>query len=290
MLAMFRNAVPESAKDGFLGHFLVLPADDRAVRNKVPAVTALFWLTKILTTGMGETLSDFLVRRFDPVVVVGCTAVVFVVVLVLQFRARRYVPWLYWLAVVLVGVFGTMVADAAHVVAGVPYLLSTSVFLVVLAAIFVTWRRLEGTVDVHAIDTRRREAFYWGAVVATFALGTAAGDLVASGFGLGYLAGGGVFLCAMVIPIVLRLGRLAPAVGTFWAAYVLTRPIGASFADWGAVSHARGGLGLGTGPISAVLLVAIVVCVAVAQVRSTRSVRSHAASSGRVPLVETRLD
>lgn len=241
------------------------------MRTKVPAVTALFWLTKILTTGMGETLSDFLVRRYDPVVVVGLTAVVFAVVLVLQFRARRYVPWLYWLAVVLVGVFGTMVADAAHVAAGVPYLVSTSVFLVVLVVVFTTWRLVEGTVDVHEIDTPRREAFYWAAVIVTFALGTAAGDLAASTFGLGYLAGGVVFLVAMLVPVGLRLGRLAPAVGTFWAAYVLTRPIGASFADWAAVALARGGLGLGTGPISAVLLAAIVVCVAVAQVRASRS-------------------
>ncbi|WIB66940.1 hypothetical protein DEI93_13390 [Curtobacterium sp. MCBD17_035] len=240
------------------------------LRNKVPEITLLFWVTKILTTGMGETLSDFLVGHVDPVGAVLATAVLFAAAIVAQFTVRRYVPWLYWLVVVLVGVLGTMIADFTHVVAGVPYLVSTSVFLVFLVAVFVTWRVVEGTVDVHAIDTRRREAFYWAAVVATFALGTAAGDLVASRFHLGYLLGGAVFVAAMCVPIALYLGRALAAVPAFWVAYVLTRPVGASFADWGAVSSARGGLGFGTGPISAVLAVLIVVCVAVLSVRQSR--------------------
>jgi uncharacterized membrane-anchored protein len=232
------------------------------LRNKVPEITALFWVTKVLTTGMGETLSDYLVGHIDPVVAALGTAVVFVVALVAQFRARRYVPWLYWLVVVMVGVLGTMVADATHVVAGVPYIVSTSTFLVLLVAVFVVWRVVEGTVSVHEITTRRREAFYWAAVVVTFALGTAAGDLVASTFHLGYSTGGVVFVAAMCVPVVLYVSRVLAAVPAFWIAYVLTRPVGASFADWGAVSAVRGGLGLGTGPISAALAVLIVVLVA----------------------------
>jgi uncharacterized membrane-anchored protein len=232
-------------------------------RNTVPQVTALFWLTKVLTTAMGETTSDFLVKTIDPVVAVACGFVLFAAALVLQFAVRRYIPWVYWFAVLMVAVFGTMVADVAHVQFGVPYLVSTSVFAVVLAAVFVVWYATQRTLSVHHIDTRAREFFYWCTVLTTFALGTAVGDLTAVTFHMGYLLSGVVFGVLFAVPgIAYRWWGLG-ATAAFWSAYVLTRPFGASLSDWLAVSHARGGLALGTGPVSLALFVAICVCVGV---------------------------
>ncbi len=216
-------------------------------RNRVPEPTASFWVIKVLTTGMGEALSDFLVTRFDPAPTVLITAVLFLVVLVVQLRADRYRPWLYWGTVSMVGVFGTMVADVTHVALGVPYFVSTPVFLAALVAVFVLWRRAEGTVDVHTITTTRRQLFYWAAVITTFAMGTAAGDLAASTLRLGYLSGGLVFVAAMILVVFVRATSVVGPVTAFWTAYVLTRPIGASFADFVAVPNARGGLAVGTG-------------------------------------------
>jgi uncharacterized membrane-anchored protein len=235
--------------------------------RKVPEITVYFWVIKVLTTGMGETASDYLAHRFPPPVAVGLGAVAFAAALVLQLAVRRYVAWIYWLAVVMVSVFGTMAADVLHVGIGIPYAVSTIFFLVVLVVIFVVWYRAEGTLSIHRIDTRRREAFYWATVLATFALGTAAGDLTATTFGWGYLASGVVFAVAIAVPAVahrhLRLG----AIPAFWIAYVITRPLGASFADWMGVSKARGGLALGTGPVTLGWLAAIVVLVTVLTVR-----------------------
>jgi uncharacterized membrane-anchored protein len=237
------------------------------MRNKVPAVTALFWVTKLVTTAMGETASDFLVKTIDPVVAVGGAFVVFAAALVLQFAVRRYIPWVYWLAVLMVAVFGTMVADVLHVELGVPYAVSTVVFAVVLAVVFVLWYATQRTLSVHRIDTRARETFYWCAVLATFALGTALGDLTATTFGLGYFASALVFGILFALPgVAYRWWRLGPT-AAFWTAYVLTRPFGASVSDGLAVSHARGGLDLGTGPVSLVLFAVIVVCVALLSVR-----------------------
>lgn len=244
------------------------PAVD--ARNRVPDPSASFWLIKVLTTGMGEALSDFLVTRFDPVPTVLATAVLFLAVLVLQLRADRYRPWLYWSAVSMVGVFGTMVADVAHVALGVPYLVSTPVFLVALVAVFVLWRRVEGTVDVHAVTSPRRQCFYWAAVITTFAMGTAAGDLAASTVHLGYLGGGVLFSALMVVVVVGRIGGKLGAVTAFWTAYVLTRPIGASFADYVAVPGSRGGLDVGTGLVSGILIAVIAVAVAWANATHTR--------------------
>lgn len=236
------------------------------MRNTVPAVTALFWVTKLLTTAMGETASDFLVKTIDPVVAVGGAFVVFAAALGLQFAVRRYIPWVYWSAVLMVAVFGTMVADVLHVELGVPYLVSTVVFAVALAAVFVLWFATQRTLSVHRIDTPARSAFYWCAVLATFALGTALGDLTATTFGLGYFASALVFGVLFAPGIAYRLWGLG-ATAAFWTAYVMTRPFGASLSDGLAVSHARGGLDLGTGPVSLVLLAAIAVCVAVLSCR-----------------------
>ncbi|OJY40300.1 MULTISPECIES: hypothetical protein [unclassified Pseudonocardia] len=229
---------------------------------KVPEITVLFWVAKVLTTGMGETASDYLVRTIDPVIAVGAAGLMLAVLLVVQFTVRGYRPWIYWAAVAMVSVFGTMAADVTHIVVGIPYLVSTVAFTVVVAAALAVWHRTEATLDVHSITTPRREAFYWITVLATFALGTAAGDMTATTLHLGYLASGALFAVAIAVPAVAhRWWGLGP-VPAFWIAYVLTRPLGASFADWIAVPPARGGLDLGTGPISLVLIAAIVAVVA----------------------------
>jgi uncharacterized membrane-anchored protein len=232
-------------------------AGNRQTLSKVPEVTAFFWIVKALTTAMGESTSDFLVHTLVPEIAVVLGGIAFCVALYQQLTKDRYVPWAYWLAVAMVGVFGTMAADVLHVGLGVPYAVSTIFYAIVLALVFRTWYRLEGTLSIHSITTPRRELFYWAAVLATFALGTAAGDLTAVTFNLGYF--GSILLFAAIIAI--------PAFGyfrldwnpifSFWFAYVVTRPLGASVADWLAVSHARGGLALGTGPVSLVLAATI---------------------------------
>jgi uncharacterized membrane-anchored protein len=219
----------------------------------VPEVTAFFWIVKALTTGMGESTSDFLVHKLVPEIAVVLGGIALVVALFLQFSSDRYVPWRYWLAVAMVGVFGTMCADVLHVGLGVPYIASTIFYAVVLAVVFRTWYRTEGTLSIHSITTERRELFYWAAVLATFALGTAAGDLTAVTFGLGFFASGLLFAAIIAVPAIgyFRFGM--NSILAFWFAYVVTRPLGASFADWLAVSSARGGLAIGTGLVSFVL-------------------------------------
>jgi uncharacterized membrane-anchored protein len=245
--------------------------------SKVPAATPSFWITKVLTTAMGEAVSDFLVRQISPYLAVGLGAVFFTVALVIQLSVRRYVIWAYWLAVVGVGVFGTMAADALHVGLGVPYKVSAPFFAVTLAVVLVTWYATERTLSIHTIYTARRELFYWATVVVTFALGTAAGDLTASTLGLGYLASGIMFLAVIAIPAagygLLRMN----AVLAFWFAYILTRPVGASFADWLGFPHPAGGLGIGHGTVSLVTTVLIVICVAVMSATSRATAGSRAA-------------
>jgi uncharacterized membrane-anchored protein len=233
----------------------------RQLASKVPEVTVLFWIVKVLTTGMGETTSDFFVRLIDPVVAVGLGAVGLAIALVLQLSARRYIPWIYWLAVVMVSVFGTMAADVLHIVIGIPYLVSTAFFAILLAAVFYTWYRVEGTLSIHSITTRRRELFYWAAILTTFALGTAAGDMTAITLHLGYFASGIVFAIVIAIPAIAFRWLRLNAVLAFWFAYVVTRPLGASFADWMGVSTARGGLDWGTGFVSLGLAILIAVLV-----------------------------
>ncbi|MBN9238540.1 MAG: hypothetical protein BGO97_02550 [Micrococcales bacterium 70-64] len=245
----------------------VPPCEDLPVLiNRVPQVTALFWILKLLTTGIGETASDFLVKSFDPVPVVLGAAALFVVTFILKVSAARYSPWRYWLFVLMVAVFGTMVADVTHLALDVPYAVSTTVFAVVLGVVFVVWWRVERTVSIHDVTSRRREIFYWSAVLVTFALGTAFGDLTAVTLGLGYLASGLIFAVLFALPLVLTSLRVAE-ITTFWIAYALTRPLGASFADWIAVDGARGGLAAGTGVVSVVGLAIIAVVIAVAQRR-----------------------
>ncbi len=225
-------------------------------------ITVYFWIVKGLSTAMGEATSDYLVHQLHPVPAVGLGFIGFVGALALQFSMRRYLAWTYWLAVVMVGVFGTMAADVLHVGFGVPYYASTALYAVVLAAVFITWQRTERDLSIHSIDTARREAFYWAAVAATFALGTAVGDLTATTFHLGYFFSMVLFAGLITIPAIGYRWLRWNAVFAFWFAYVLTRPLGASFADWVGKPSNAGGLGVGDGRVSLVLTVIIIVFVA----------------------------
>ena len=250
--------------------------------TKVPEVTVWFWIVKVLTTGMGEATSDYLVHRMSPVIAVGIGFVMFVVAMAFQFAVRRYRTWVYWFAVVMVAVFGTMAADVLHVGLGIPYVVSTAFFAAVLAVIFIVWYRTERTLSIHSIYTPRRELFYWATVVTTFALGTAAGDFTARTAGLGYLGSGFMFAAVIAVPaIAYWIARRGP-VAAFWAAYIVTRPLGASFADWLGWGHRVGGLGLGLGTVSVgstLLIVAFVAYLAV----SHKDVPLPAAARPSVP-------
>lgn len=199
---------------------------------------------------MGETTSDYFVKHMNPFIAVGLGAIAFAVALVFQFTAKRYVAWIYWLAVLMVAVFGTMAADVLHVVLGIPYIVSTTFYAIVLAVVFVWWYVRERTLSIHSIYTRHREAFYWATVFATFALGTATGDLTAMSIGWGYILSGVLFAVTFAVPL---LGyRLFGwnEVFMFWFAYIVTRPLGASFADWMGKPISWGGLGWGDGVVS----------------------------------------
>jgi uncharacterized membrane-anchored protein len=229
---------------------------------RVPEITVYFWVIKALSTALGESTSDYSVHAIDPVIAVCLGFIGFVVALSLQFWVRRYIAWTYWLAVVGVGVFGTMAADVLHVRFGVPYAVSSVFYGLVLAAVFVSWQKTEKTLSFHTIDTPRREAFYWAAVVATFAMGTALGDLSSITFGLGYFASGLLFAAVIAIPAAgyARLGW--NGIFSFWFAYVATRPLGASFADWMGKSQSVGGLGWGEGRVALALSILIFCLVA----------------------------
>ena len=226
---------------------------NRDTAVKVAEVTALFWLVKALTTAFGESASDFLVHTIAPVVAVLLGFVAFGVALAVQLRQRDYSAGHYWFTVAMVGVFGTMAADVLHVGFQVPYQDSTVLFVVVLALVFAGWFATERSLSIHSIHTTRRELFYWAAVVSTFALGTAAGDMTANTLHLGYFSSAVLFAAAIIVPAVGYWKFGLNPILAFWTAYVLTRPLGASFADWFGVSHARGGLALGPGPVSLVL-------------------------------------
>ncbi|HET7017375.1 MAG TPA: hypothetical protein VFI65_25865 [Streptosporangiaceae bacterium] len=217
---------------------------------RVPEITAYFWIIKGLSTAMGESTSDYLVHVMNPVLAVGIGFVGFVAALALQLSIRRYVAWTYWLAVVMVGVFGTMAADVLHVGFGVPYLISSALYAIALAVVFVTWQRTERTLSIHTIDTPRRELFYWAAVVATFAMGTALGDLTAVTVGLGYDFSIVLFAVMIMIPAIGFRFLRWNAIGAFWFAYVVTRPLGASVADWLGKPVSLGGLGWGDGRVA----------------------------------------
>lgn len=228
--------------------------------RKVPEVTIYFWIIKLLSTAMGESTSDYLVFHINPyvAVVVGCIGLI--AALVLQLLVRRYIAWIYWLAVVMVAIFGTMAADVLHVVLGIPYVVSTAFFILALVIIFVAWYASERTLSIHSITTTRRELFYWATVMATFALGTAVGDLTAATLGLGYFSSGVLFAVLFALPALAYWLFRLNAIFAFWFAYVMTRPLGASFADWFG-KPILGGLGLGDTWVSLVLTIFIIIFV-----------------------------
>jgi uncharacterized membrane-anchored protein len=228
---------------------------------KVPEILAVFWVVKLLSTAMGESFSDYIVFHIDPYVAVAVASIGLVAALALQLSLPRYRAAAYWLAVVMVAIFGTMVADVLHVVLKVPYLASSAALAAILVIVFAAWRRSEGTLSIHTIVTLRRELFYWAAVMATFALGTALGDLTASTLGLGYPASALLFAVLFVVPGIGFQWLGWNAVASFWASYVITRPLGASVADWLGKSS-LGGLGLGDGVVAVGFTAVIVVLVA----------------------------
>jgi uncharacterized membrane-anchored protein len=233
----------------------------RAVLTKVPEITAIFWVLKLLTTGMGESMSDFLGDKSVPIAgAIGILGLCFAIWL--QMRQREYRAPIYWFAVMMVAIFGTMMADGIHDGASIPYSVTTPLFAAIMAAIFIWWYRSEGTLSIHSINTPRREAFYWATVLATFALGTAAGDLTATQLNLGFFPSALLFISIILIPAVgwWRFG-LNPIIA-FWFAYIVTRPIGASFADWFSKPPAITGLGLGDGTVSGVALLVFLALVA----------------------------
>lgn len=235
----------------------------KSVLTKVPAITLTFWVIKILATTVGETAADFLIFNLN----VGLTntsllmGALLVGALALQMRADRYIAWRYWIAVVFLSIFGTLVTDNLTDNFGVPLAVSTAVFSVALIAIFASWYASEKTLSIHSIFTTRREQFYWLAILVTFALGTAAGDLVAEKMGLGYgisaIIFGAIIAAVAAAHYLLKLD----AIWAFWIAYVITRPFGASCGDLLSQPVSNGGLGLGTIATSAVFLVAILALV-----------------------------
>ena len=244
---------------------------------KVPAVFLMFWVVKLLTTGIGETASDYLGTVSIPLAaVIGIGS--FFTALYLQLKAQTYHPARYWVTVLGVALFGTMIADGPHVALGTPYWFDSIVYLVLLCALLTWWQRSEGTISVHSITTARRERFYWGVVLITFGLGTAVGDATAIDFGLGFTWS--ILLFAVLIVVPLGLWKLGLNVTVaFWSSYVLTRPLGASIADWLGKGTHDGGVGWGIGPVTLVGLLLFVVFVAYLTV--THSDVDHAAIHAR---------
>jgi uncharacterized membrane-anchored protein len=229
----------------------------RQMLNKVPEITLFFWIIKIMCTTVGETAADYLNDNLG----FGLTNTTYVSgallagLLVVQFRLRRYVPGVYWAAVVVISVFGTLITDNMTDAHNVPLTTSTPIFAVILAVVFAVWFAVERTLSIHSIVTTRREAFYWLAILFTFSLGTAAGDLVAEKASLGYGPSIAIWGGAIALIAAARFGLKVNAVAAFWFAYILTRPLGASIGDFMSQnSHSYGGLGLGTTGTSYIFL------------------------------------
>lgn len=231
--------------------------------NKVPEVTLIFWIIKIMSTTVGETGADYLAVHVGlGTTVTGLLmAGLLAVALVVQLGTNRYVPWIYWLTVVLVSIVGTQITDVLTDKLEISLYVSTAAFSVILAAIFAIWYRVERTLSIRSIVTRRRELFYWAAILSTFALGTAAGDLATEALGLGFNVGVLVF-AALIAAIAIAYALGVDAVLTFWIAYILTRPLGASLGDLLSQSREYGGLGLGTIYTSLAFLTVIIALVA----------------------------
>jgi uncharacterized membrane-anchored protein len=214
---------------------------------KVPEVIALFWVIKILTTAGGEATSDYL-ARFGNVVGGGVELLALVIGVLLQFGSPRYRAFAYWWLAFAIAIFGTGVADFLHLDVHISYAGTTVLWALILAVVFITWHRQEGTLSIHSVHTRRRELYYWSTVFATFALGTALGDLTAVTWNIGFLGSSVLFGVLIVLPGLARWKLGLDSVAAFWTSYVLTRPVGASFVDWIDKPHSLTGLNLGNGP------------------------------------------
>jgi len=232
----------------------------RGAMTKVPEIAVIFWVLKLLTTGMGESMSDFLGQHSVPIAAaIGIFGLWFAIWL--QMRQREYRAPFYWFAVMMVAIFGTMAADGIHDGASIPYAVTTPLFALVTAAVFWRWYRSEGTLSIHSITTRRREGYYWAAVLATFALGTAAGDLTAIQLKTGFFDSVLLFAAIIAIPAVGWWRFNMNPIVAFWFAYIVTRPLGASFADWFSKPGAQSGLGLGDGTVSGLALLVFIALV-----------------------------
>jgi uncharacterized membrane-anchored protein len=227
---------------------------------KVPEVILIFWVVKILTTAGGEATSDYL-KTYGNIGGGGVEIALFVAALVLQFATRRYRAFAYWSLAYAIAIAGTGVADFLHLDAHIPYAGTTLLWAVILVAVFWFWQRSEGTLSIHSITTQRREAFYWATVFATFALGTALGDFTATSLNLGYLASGILFTVVILIPAFARWQFGLNGIAAFWMSYVVTRPLGASFADYLSKPHSLSGINFGDGPTAIVFAVAVFVLV-----------------------------
>jgi uncharacterized membrane-anchored protein len=231
------------------------------VAAKVPEVIFLFWVLKIFSTAGGEATSDYL-KTYGNIKGGGTEVLLFVVGLLLQFSTRRYRAFAYWFLAYAIAIFGTGVSDFLHLDVGIPYAGTTLLWAVVLAAIFFIWQHSEGTLSIHSVTTQRREAFYWSTVFATFALGTALGDFTATTLNLGYLTSGILFSVIILIPALAWKGFGLNSIAAFWMSYVVTRPLGASFADYISKPHSISGIDFGDGPTAIVFAAAVLVVVA----------------------------
>lgn len=263
----------------------------RSLATKVPEITAIFWVMKLLTTGMGEAMSDFLGDKSVPIAAaIGIFGLAFAIWL--QMRQREYRAPFYWFAVMMVAIFGTMAADGIHDGASIPYSVTTPLFGLVMAAIFVLWYRSEGTLSIHSINTRRREGFYWATILATFALGTAAGDLTATPLKLGFFPSALLYIGIIAIPAIGWWRFDLNPIFAFWFAYIVTRPIGASFADWLSKPRSITGLNLGDGTVSGLALIVFIALVAYVTVTrcDVQDPRSDAARDDPSSLLNIGLD
>ena len=230
------------------------------VAAKVPEVILVFWVVKILTTAGGEATSDWL-KTYGNFKGGGAELLVIVVGLVLQFATRRYRAFAYWFLAYAIAITGTGVSDFLHLDVHIPYAGTTLLWALILAAIFWLWQRSEGTLSIHSITTQRREAFYWATVFATFALGTALGDFTATSLNLGYLTSGILFGAIILIPALARWQLGLNGIAAFWMSYVVTRPLGASFADYISKPKNISGINFGDGPTAIVFALAVFVLV-----------------------------
>jgi uncharacterized membrane-anchored protein len=230
------------------------------VAAKVPEVIFLFWVVKILTTAGGEVTSDYL-KKFGNFGGGGTEVALFLIALVLQFSTRRYRAFAYWSLAYAIAIAGTGFSDFLHLDVHIPYIGTTLLWAAILAAVFWIWRRNEGTLSIHSITTQRREAYYWAVVFATFALGTALGDFTATSLGMGYLASGLFFLVVILLPALAWWKFGLNSVAAFWMAYVVTRPLGASFSDWISKPASITGLGFGNGRTAVVFGITVLVAV-----------------------------